>query len=496
MIWLTLLACRDAEDAPHRPPPTPTVDTGWSPSQTGWDPQVCAPYLATGARSVADARLVLLGEGRDDSLGYGSTSLTCFSAPVSPFATAIVVAAPELGDLDLGPVGWVAAFDGGTAGRHTVAEGVGARGDANEPGHFGIAAGATRDGRLVGVESQTDVAGRYDGSVRIFEAAAGFPSVRQLPAAVFPGLFDGAEVRGFALADFDNDGFEDLAVGNPEPNGRTVPGAIALYRGPFELGTTYGPETAAKIFTDTSPVNLTGAQMWLGDLDADGFVDLVHDESSREGWTGIVTVRFGPLLDGPREELLEPHVIVSPETTSEGVFTSTGDIGDLNGDGVDDLILGDVSAVDADGNPRVGAVYVWFGPLARSDLAAEGADLIVRGHATWGMLAPALVADHDGDGHNDLVVTHMVGAGAPPCPASLHVFRGPLAPGVLTLADADLAYQDDATRAAFGSALDACDLDGDGDEELVVGSYSYSSEGLPGRGRVVVFEGGPFGSDP
>ncbi len=82
--------------------------------------------------------------------------------------------------------------------------------------------------------------------------------------------------------------------------------------------------------------------------------------------------------------------------------------GDVDGDGIDDLIIG-ASAADPNGRDDAGASYVVFGRdqgfPATIDLASD-ADLIIQGAAACDCSGCSVsgAGDVDGDGIDDLII--------------------------------------------------------------------------------------------
>lgn len=100
------------------------------------------------------------------------------------------------------------------------------------------------------------------------------------------------------------------------------------------------------------------------------------------------------------------HYVTTPDLRiaaygSSGEFGEHVDGGDFNGDGVPDLAV--YSKADGWGGRAVGAVFVYFGPLAGTRVA-ESADATVFGGGTESILGMEVLADLDGDGGDELRV--------------------------------------------------------------------------------------------
>lgn len=134
------------------------------------------------------------------------------------------------------------------------------------------------------------------------------------------------------------------------------------------------------------------------------------------------------------------------------------DTGDLNGDGVDDLVVdGDI--------PGDGEIYVFHGPLNGARTIAEADAVITTGpewHGSW----LTGVADVDRDGVDDVLVGSHT-ADSPP--AYARGFRGPLA-AMTSVAEADFLFTVDEPGwiDRIVEVVPAGDMDGDGEEDLAV----------------------------
>ncbi len=179
-------------------------------------------------------------------------------------------------------------------------------------------------------------------------------------------------------------------------------------------------------------------------------------------------------------------------------------LADLNGDGFDDLVVG-VPGEEVNGQAGAGALSVLYGgPAGLSSTdnqfwTQDSPGIIGTAQAgdNWG--ATVVTGDFDGDGYGDVAaglpnqdVEDQVDAGA------VIVLYG--SPVGLTQQDNDGWTQDNPTIGGqseagdhFGSSLAAGDFDGDGYDDLAMGSYGESVDPINGAGAVNVLYGGPSG---
>jgi hypothetical protein len=218
-------------------------------------------------------------------------------------------------------------------------------------------------------------------------------------------LTGGSSSLGFGtsvdlVTDYDGDGHSDLVVGAPDSplGGRSGKGEARILLGPFD-GDEEG--TADDILSDTS-LSFFGSTV----IDA-GHVSGIETSAVAGSYSDPTTGQDGVIIfdNGP----------LSTDTTWQHEVVGNGDVdgfgsamvvADLNGDGIDDLIVGAPTAESVEGEVfEAGAVHVFYGPLASYLTTAEGS-LVLLGQEVGERLGAALASngDWDGDGHVDLLV--------------------------------------------------------------------------------------------
>ncbi len=297
--------------------------------------------------------------------------------------------------------------------------------------------------------------------------------------------------------DVNGDSFDDVVTGASDGGVMPSGGGEALLFLGSRTGLTHTVIWRRK---GTQKTELLGDVVaGVGDLNGDGYGDVVFGTmlydgvTENEGRVEIFLGTAGGLSADPVWTGLPSGVWKSwAGPVHEARFGSAvSAAGDINGDGIPDLIVG--SSHMANGDEKEGHALVWYGNPAGLSSApewkAEGNE--VSGHFGTGV---AGVGDVNGDGLDDLVVTGRtldhgeVNEGV----VALYLGRGP-GRGLPTWPDWTLESNE--RGAELGGVVVALgDADGDGLADFAVGGrYHSRNDSQLGEVRVVWGRHGPWG---
>ncbi len=318
----------------------------------------------------------------------------------------------------------------------------------------------------------------------------------------------GSHVAG--AGDVDGDGLDDLLVGAPyEDSGAPYAGAAYLLLGGGALTVGTSPLTLAladlKLAGGNEEDFAGAAVSSAGDVDGDGLDEVLisairEDSGGAEAGAAYLLMGGGALAAGSSLlELSAADLKLIGEADGDEAGFSVGGLGDVDGDGLDDILIG--TSEEDSGGTDAGAAYLLMGGGALAsgvstlDLSGADAKLIGEGGGDEAGFSVGGLGDVDGDGVSELLIgaPYEDGGGEDAGAAYLLLGGGGLSTGAsaFELSDADrkLVGEDADDRAGFAIA-GAGDVDGDGLDDLLVGAPFEDSGGDDAGAAYLLLGGG------
>ncbi len=297
-----------------------------------------------------------------------------------------------------------------------------------------------------------------------------------------------------AAGDVNGDGLDDILIGTGREEVQAIiPAYLALgpIAGEVDLATADATFVAEESYERSS---WGGRWLALGDVDGDGGDDVVIGvpyESTGGTEAGAVYVVLGSVTG--EASLSEADAkLVGEETYDNAGFSVAA--GDLDGDGVEDVLVGARTGQDGSWD-QPGAAYVVLGPVM-GELDLSTADVELEGEDPGDDAGYSVAAeDMDGDGVDDVLVGARYEGTAGSFAGAVYLLHGPASPD-MDLRTADAKLVGEVAHCGAGRSLAVGDVDGDGREDLLVGSEAGSgSSGLAGAFLVFGPIAGTMGLD-
>jgi FG-GAP repeat protein len=290
--------------------------------------------------------------------------------------------------------------------------------------------------------------------------------------------------------DLNGDGIPDLIVGAIYNDSAALnAGKAYVYLGgpTLSAGVPFVTMTGTKA-DDQFGVSVAGA----GDVNGDGYDDVIVGARLNDlagSAAGSAFIYFGgPSMDGV------PDVVLTGEAPNDWFGNSVAGVGDVNGDGYADVIVG--APYNDRGGSAAGAAYVFYGGPSMD--ATPDVILVGEMHDDQFGWSVDGAGDVDGDGYRDVVVgARMHCVDTTLCPGNAYargrayMFRG----GKSMDAVPDAVLDGDAANDWFGNTVAGVgDVNGDGLDDIAVGAiYAdpvVNGTALSAAGTVSVYFGG------
>ena len=277
------------------------------------------------------------------------------------------------------------------------------------------------------------------------------------------------DMLGYSLAsisDLDGDGKEDVVIGAyaADPGGLTDAGSVYIYSsGTGNLIRQFNGDAASDYFgIAITPIS---------DIDGDEKEDVVIGAAYAD--PGGISGAGSAYLYSSAGNLLQQY---NGEAISDSFGAAVASISDIDGDNLDDILVG-AYAADPGGLTDAGSAYLYSsgtGNLIKEYVGLAAGD-------SFGNFVNS-ISDIDGDGKEDILIS------APTSKPNNHSKAGTAYIYSSGTGNLIKQYNGENVRDYFGqSIISISDIDGDGKDDVVIGAHVASTVDFPAAGSVYIY---------
>ncbi len=314
--------------------------------------------------------------------------------------------------------------------------------------------------------------------------------------------FDNAGLLVSDAGDVNADGYADMAVGISAGSGASyiLYGSMSMNR--ISLSDIDNNDNTKGFgIKGDDALDLYGETKAAGDINADGYDDVIIDAIVDDQHRAYIVSGNVSLENVSLGNIVNDSFFISTIINSDVDLDALNSVGDVNGDGYDDLIIGMPGLDDWSGRS-----YVLFGPWDFEETVHLNLDsrdwkgLIISGGSASVLSGFSNSAgDFNGDGYNDLIISAPNINSIPEIADRSYIIYGKLADEVVEVAlDAiDIASGFTIKRSDYGNLVgwsvdSAGDMNGDGFDDVIIGGPRV---GPNQTGASYVIYGGPTDYD-
>ena len=301
-----------------------------------------------------------------------------------------------------------------------------------------------------------------------------------------------------SLGDINNDSYTDLAVsasqhsGHPTISGRSKNGAVYVFLGGAGVDAIPSVEVTDAdiwIYGDRGFDWFGGSIEAIGDMNGDGRDDFIvgasgDDDGGSQSGAFNLFYSSASWTSGSQVASTSSHAILYGELSNDRVGLDVSGPGDLDGDGVVDVVFGAQYATGSASNS--GSVYIGLGPVAAGSASLATLDVKLNGSSAsdWAGASLSAAGDTNADGYADLWVS-AVADNTPGGSSTGSVFLIQGSADMVTALNGQgmddvfaARIMGDAANDSIGGSIDGGgDFDGDGNNDLILGATSAGDQG-------------------
>ncbi len=285
--------------------------------------------------------------------------------------------------------------------------------------------------------------------------------------------------------DTDADGLSDIIIGaiyNGAGGGDA--GAAYMLRGPL-TGTIDLAFADAKLVGETGN-DWMGAGVSGGDLSGDGYADLLTGAWGQDA--GGDRSGAGYIVESPVSgvfDLSAADAKLVGEDSLDRVGTRVSAAGDLDGDGIDDVLIS--SHGNDDGGDSSGGAYILYSPVSGTiDLSAADAELVGEEAEDTVGYGLDTGGDVDGDGYDDVLIGAVNNDENGTDAGAAYLIYCPVY-GTVDLSAANAKLMGENAGDTVHEVAHAGDVDGDGFGDIIVGSETHDGDGSDSGAAYLVY---------
>jgi hypothetical protein len=347
------------------------------------------------------------------------------------------------------------------------------------------------DDLLIGALGNDDGGAGSGMAALVLGASLGADRSIDLADADYTFFGDEGDYAGYVVSgagDVDGDGLDDILIAahhytHGEPEGKVY---LVLGASLGSDGLIYLSDADYAFIGQDSGDGAGYAISSAGDVDGDGLDDILigspyADDAGTE--SGKAHLVLGASLGADAEiDLADADYIFLGEAQEDSAGYPVSGAGDVDGDGLDDILIG--ADHNDDGEANAGKVYLVLGASLGADVEIDlaAADYAFLGEISGDVTPSSLSAagDVDGDGLDDILIGAFKSDDGGSSSGKAYLVLGSSlgTDAVIGLADADAAFLGEGSGDYVGHSVStAGDVNGDGLDDLLIGAYGNGDGG-------------------